>query len=282
VIRSLVARRSLAAAAIAPLLLTGVVACGDDAGDPDSAALASLEQGDQVDPDEFIDAVADGIEASTTAHLEMKLSLGDQLTTSASGDVDYTTDPPASALSMEVPGAGEMELVFVDDVLYLQVGAVSGGKYWKVDLSDPDGVFGRMGLDKMLDQSDPLGALESMKGAIDEVTLAGTEEVGGRDLDHYELTIDPQAVLHSYGTDLPDAAAEAMPDSMTYDIWLDDQDRLAQMELDFPVMGQQVSMEMTVDDWGQDVSIEAPPADQVAEMPDLGSILPGNPNSAAG
>jgi hypothetical protein len=145
VIRSLSARRSLATAALAPLLLTGVVACGDETGDPGdsgSAVLASLQQGDQVDPDEFVDAVADGIKASTTAHLEMTMSLGDQATLSGSGDVDYTSEPPATAMTMEVPMAGEVEMVFVDDVFYLQMGQLSDGKYWKVDPSDPDSVLG--------------------------------------------------------------------------------------------------------------------------------------------
>ena len=80
--------------------------------------------------------------------------------------------------------------------------------------------------------------------------------------------MDLGAVLESYGTELPGAAAEEMPDTVQYDIWFDDEDRFAQLEMDFPVMDQQGSMEMTVDDWGTDVSIEAPPADQVTEMPD--------------
>ncbi len=36
---------------------------------------------------------------------------------------------------------------------------------------------------------------------------------------------------------------------------------------------------MTVDDWGEDVTIEAPPADQIAEMPDLGSLMPQAPSA---
>lgn len=236
-----------------------------------------------MDPDDFVDTVADGLEQSTTAHIEMKMTMGEQVATDATGDIDYTTTPPSMQMSMDVPMAGESEMVLVDGVIYMQMGAMSGDKYWKIDPQDEDGMLGGMGLGKMLDQSDPLGALESMKPGIEKVTFEGNEDVDGRDLDHYELTIDMQAVMESYGggVDLPSEAAEALPDSVTYDLWLDDEDRFAQMKMDYPMMDQQVSMDMTVDDWGKDVSIEAPPADQITEMPDLGAMMGEDSGTAA-
>ena len=285
--RSLSPRRSLAAAALAPLLLTGVAACGgdsDDSGstakDPAAAAvLADLDEGDEVDPDEFVDTVADGIKESTTAHLDLEVTVGKQLSTDATGTVDYTTTPPSMQMTTKIPGAGETDMVFVDGIFYMQVGAMSGGKYWKLDPSEKGGMLSGLGLDKMLDQSDPLAALKSMKSGITEVTFDGNEDVDGRDLDHYELTIDMQSVLKSYGADLPSAAAEAVPETVTYDLWLDDQDRFAQMTMDYPIMDQQMSMEMSLDDWGKAAEIKAPPADEVTEMPDLGSLE--SPGAAA-
>lgn len=287
--RSLTARRTLAAAALAPLLLTGFAACGDDQDDSGSTAkdpgagaflLSSLDEGDRVDPDDFVDTVADGVEESTTAHLEMQVSMGDVLATDASGEIDYTTTPPSLHMSMELPGAGTTDMVLVDGSYYLQMGETTGGKYWKVDLADEDGPLAGMGLDKLLDQSDPLGALKAMKPGIDTVTFEGNEEVEGRDLDHYQLTIDMQTALKSYGGDLPGEATDAMPKSVTYDLWLDEEDRFAQMTMDYPVMGQEMSMEMSLDDWGKAVTIEAPPADEITEMPDLGSMM-GGPTGAS-
>lgn len=292
---SITARRTLAAAALTPLLLTGFAACGDDSGDSGgsgsssaagapaagSAVLAGLQKGEEVSPEEFVDTVSDGLEDSTTAHMEMKMSMGDQVSTTAEGDLDYTTKPPSLSMSMEVPQAGDMEMVLVDNVMYLKAGAMSGDKFWKLDLADPDSPFGEMGLDKMLEQSDPIGALESMKDGIDTVTFEGTEDVDGRELDHYVLTIDMLSVMDSYGADLPSDAADGMPDSITYDLWLDDQDRFAQMQMEVPVMDKSMEMEMSLDDWGQDVSIEAPPADQVTDMPDLGSMMGGTSSGSA-
>ena len=288
---STTARRTLAAAALTPLLLTGFAACGDDSSDSSSGAdagstaagstvLAGLEQGEEVSPDEFVDTVSDGLEESTTAHLEMTMSMGDEVATTAEGDLDYTTNPPSLAMSMDVPQAGDMEMVLVDNVMYLKADAMSGDKFWKLDLADPDSPFGEMGLDKMLEQSDPIGALESMKDGIDTVTFEGTEDVDGRELDHYVLTIDMLSVMDSYGADLPSDAADGMPDSITYDLWLDDQDLFAQMQMEVPVIDKSMEMEMSLDDWGQDFSIEAPPAAQVTDMPDLGSMK-GGPSSGS-
>jgi hypothetical protein len=287
-------RRSLAAAALAPLLLSGVAACGDDSGSDGSSAsdsgsgsdssgdggaaagslvLADLDEGDEVSPDEFVSTVADGLESSTTAHMTMTMEMGGQTVTESQGDVDYTTDPPSMTMTMGGGVTGEMEMVMVDGVVYMKSDMLTSGKYWKIDPSDPDGAFGQMGFDKLLDQSDPAAALESMKDGISTVTFEGTEDVDGRELDHYAMTVDPSAMLDELGTDVPSEAAKGMPDAITYDLWLDDEDRFAQMQMDTEIMSQDMTMEMTVDDWGKDVSIEAPPAGEVTDMPDMDELM---------
>lgn len=274
-------RRTLAVAAVSPVLVGGLAACGSDDGsdstahDPviGAALLSDLDSGDQVDPDDFVDTVTDGIEQSTTAHMTMNMSIGSAGSVDAQGDVDYTSKPPSTKMTMTIPGAGDSTVISTDGVMYLQMGGLSGGKYWKVDPSDPDSPLGQMGLGSMLDQSDPASALESIKPSIDEVTFKGDEQVDGRDLDHYVMTIDLGTMMDSMGADLPSEAASGMPDSVTYDLWLDQQNRFAQMKSEYPVMGQQISMTINVDDWGTDVSIEAPPADQVTDMPDFGSMM---------
>ena len=176
---------------------------------------------------------------------------------------------------MEVSGAGDMDMTMVDGIIYMRSEAMSGDKYWKIDPSDPDSPWGQMGMDKLLEQSDPISGLEAMKDGIDTVTFEGTEDVDGRELDHYVLSIDMEAAMGNIGTDLPDAAKEAMPESVTYDLWLDDQDRFSEMKMEIPVLGKSMDMEMSVDDWGKDVSIEAPPADQVTDMPGMEDLMGG-------
>jgi hypothetical protein len=278
--RSIAARRTLAAAALAPLLVAGLAACGDDdsgsqAKDstPAAAVLTGLQKGDEVDPGDFVDTVSDGVKASTTAHMTMKVGLGSMGEMSGEGDLDYTADPPELAMTMDLPMAGstKTEMRYVDGVFYMSLGDLSGNKFWKLDPSDPDSPLGDMG--SMLDQVDPMGTLEKLEPAIDTVTYAGDEDVDGQSLDHYELTVDPADLAKTM--DLPDEAKSQLPDTITYDIWLDDEHRLSKMHMDLPVAGTESSIDVTASDWGKEVEIEAPPADEVTEMPDLGSMAPG-------
>ncbi|WP_028636857.1 LppX_LprAFG lipoprotein [Nocardioides sp. URHA0032] len=279
--------RRTAAATIAVLALGGLAACNSDdkttATDPSAsdsstgAALASsLSEGDTVDPAEFVQTVEDGVKASTTAHMTMDISAGAAGKITAEGDVDYTSTPPSMAMTMTLPAAaaaaGDMDIRMVDGVMYLSIGQLTQGKFWKIDPSDPNGPLAAMGMDKMMDQMDPGKALELMKGGISKVTYVGAED----GLDHYALTIDMKKMMASMGADLPEAAQSQLPDSVTYDLWLDDQNRFTKMSMDnLPMGGSDASMEMTVSDWGKAVDIQAPPADQVIKMPDLGSMMQG-------
>ncbi|MGB0099418.1 MAG: hypothetical protein WBP61_03980 [Nocardioides sp.] len=270
--------RIATALAAVPLLLVGLGACGDSGtagSDPgprvEAAALTGLSEGEQVDTDEYVEIVLAGLEESTTARLSMETSFGEGMSLSADGVVDYTATPPSTEMTMTmpegVPGGGEMHLISVDGVMYLSMGEMTGGGYWKLDPSDPDGPLGDMGLDAMLDQSDPRAALETVEPAIEAVTFVGAEQVDGRDLDHYELTVDPQRALEVLGGDLPAEAAGAVPETITYDLWLDEDHRFARMAMEYPVLEQTISTQLDVTDWGEEVSIVAPSADQVEDLP---------------
>lgn len=290
VTRLITVRRSLAASALAPLLAAGLVACGGDSGGDsgaDSATEATsqaagvttgLEAGEEVDPAEFVQTVTDGLEASTTAHLSMSLKLGSAGETKAEGDVDYTTTPPQMAMTMSSPMLGDdMEIRMVDGVMYISMGQLTQGKFWKLDPSDPKGPLA--GMEGMLDQLDPGKALKSMEDGISTIVFVGEED----GLDHYELSVDMQQMLDSMGGGLlEEGAGSQLPDSVTYDLWLDDQGRFTRLVMDeLPMGGMSGSMEMNVSDWGEDVTIEAPLADQVTEMPDLGHKMMGTSGASA-
>ncbi|KQW43913.1 hypothetical protein ASC77_21170 [Nocardioides sp. Root1257] len=266
-------RRSLAAAALAPLLVAGLVACGDkddsgsEAKDPAAAAvLTGLQKGDEVDPGDFVDTIEDGVKASTTAHMTMKVGLGSMGEMSGEGDIDYTADTPEMAMTMDLPMAGDgtkTDVRFVDGIFYMKLGSMSGGKFWKLDPSDSDSPLGDMG--SMLDQFDPASTLKKMEPAIDKVTYDGDG--------HYELTVSPEDLVTAM--DMPSGAESQLPDSLTYDIWLDDENRLSKMHMDLPVAGTESTVDISASDWGKDVTIEAPPASEITEMPDLGSMTGG-------
>lgn len=281
--------RTLAALAVSGVALLGLGACGDDSGSEsgkgagedtavEAAALSNLAEGEEVDPGTFVRTIQDGVEASSSAEIAVTMAMGDSGSASGEGVVDYTSQTPELALEMTLDAAGQTmdyDLRMVDGVLYLQMGDLTDGKFWKVDPSDPDGPLAGMGLDKLLQQSDPVGAVAQLEPAIDSVTYSGEEEVDGRDLDHYELTVDLADAMDAIGAELPGEVEGEMPETVTYDVWLDEEHRFAQLEMAYEVMGMPFALTMEADKWGTDVDIEAPPADEIAEAPSLGDVAGG-------
>lgn len=285
-IRTLPARRTLAAAALAPLLVTGMAACGSngsDAGgsnakDSSSAvvAMADIKKGENVAPSEFVQTISDGVKASTTAHMTMKVDVGQMGNLTGQGDVDYQTTPPEMAMTMTIPMGGKQtqaDIRLVDGIVYVSMGDLSGGKFIKLDPSAQNGPMGDMS--GMLDQMDPMAALKKLEPSIQKVTYVGPEDVSGQSLHHYEMTIDTAKMMSEMKA--PSEASKQVPKSLTFDIWLDGQDRLSKLTMDVPVAGTESKVELTATDWGKKVSIQAPPASQVTQMPDgMGSGMMGS------
>jgi hypothetical protein len=273
--RTLAVRRSLAAALVLPLAAAALTACNDDDSSSSSSGSSSApspseatssdsgspstDAGGSVEPAAFVDRLEAGIERSTTAHVSMSLDTGAMGTMTGKGDLDYSTSSSpgvAMTLSSDALG-GDMDVRLVDQVMYISIPKMTHDKVVKVDLDDPSNPLGA-GLGGL----DPLSSLTALEKGTKSVTYVGQEEVDGRQLDHYQLRVDTAELLKSTGQKVPQGGG--FPDTVDYQIWLDDQQRVAKVVMD---LGDQGSLEMSVTDWGTDVDIEAPPADQVVEMP---------------
>lgn len=266
--RPALVRRTLAGALV-PLALAALTSCGGDpasgsASDSTSEsagasapALADLpEEGASVDPADFTDLIAASFDTITTARTTVEAEMMGTMT--GKGEVDYSGDSPAAAMTMtgSIMGGDEIEAILVDGAMYLDMGSLTGGKFVKLDLDDPDSPFG----DTFADSMDPATSLENLGDALESVTYVGEEEVGGQQLRHYEATVDAAKLLASSGQDA--AAAPGLPDTFDYDIWFDGEDRFTQLKLD---MGKAGSTTMKLSDFGADVDIEAPDDSEITE-----------------
>lgn len=264
-------RRTLAAAAAAPLLVSGLAACGSDSGSDaesgsDAAPLSEgLEEGESVDKTEFITDLKAGIDSATTAKMSMEMDLGESPIT-AEGEMDYTGDAIAMDMTMDSAMTQEpMEIVLVENVMYMNMGQMSNGKYIKYDLSDPKNL--PPGMEGMADQLDPLAAFDSLDAALTKVTFVGDEDVEGEELGHYELEMDTSKIETM--AEVPESAG--LPDEITYDLWLDDENRMRQMNM---VMEMATTAEITakIFEWGESVEIEAPAKNEVVEAPPMSQM----------
>jgi hypothetical protein len=163
------------------------------------------------------------------------------------GDSDYTADPPDSSLTMSV-GGQQMSMLTIGHVMYLQT-SQSGKKYLKYDLDDPNNPLGS----QLSDQLDPASSMTSFAKAVTAVSSYGRENVGGRKLDHYEMTVDTSK--------LATGASSGLPADLKADVWFDSEGRLAQLRMDLGA----VTYDATLTDFDKAVHLSAPPASQVTE-----------------
>jgi hypothetical protein len=273
--RSLTLRKA-AAAAVVPLALGSLAACGNDdstqAADPQAGGSSSpstptssttTDPGNAakaVDPAAFVDRLKTAARSLTTARFKMTMEMAGQ-TVYAEGALDMTGDHPAMQISMDLTGMGTpTDMRIVDNTMYMQDPSTGGGKYFKMDLGDPNGPMGDLG--GTFDSYNPNEMVSRMSpDSFRKVTDLGSQTVGGRRLEHYRVVIDTKAASSVF-KNLP--ATASLPKTLTYDMWLDGDSRMAK----FTMLMKKVSkMSATYSDYGADVHITAPPASQVTELP---------------
>ncbi|QIG43662.1 LppX_LprAFG lipoprotein [Nocardioides anomalus] len=271
-------RRTLAAAAATAALLALAGCGGDDSGgskasdDTGSSSSASAStgasddtsasadatddatedagsgSGESVTAAEFTDVLQNALDEATTANLTMDLGqLG-----SGTGAADYTQDPPATAVKLSMPAlGGDLEVRQVDGTIYLK-GAQFGDSWVSIEAGDKSSPLGDLG-----NQLDPAKQFETYAAAVTEATHDGDDEVDGETLDKYTTTVDTAKLV----SQMPQAAggAAGLPDTLTQEWWFDDEGRIRQFTMD--IAGAPIKLGLS--DWGADVSVEAPPADQV-------------------
>jgi hypothetical protein len=257
----------LAALALAATL----TACGSDdsgsADDQDPAAPSSsataesspsatatdepslIDDGAQVDVAKFVSRLQAGIDSTDYAHIDFTMGgAGGEM--KGTGDVDYTAKPPNMSMSMEI-GPETVRMLLVDAMMYIQ-SSQADGKYLEYDLADPNNPLGA----GLAEQLDPAGSIEAFTKAVTSVTSSGEEDVDGRTLSRYVLTIDTTQLADQSG-------AAGLPAQMQIVIWLDDQDRMAQTSMATGA----IQYDATLSGFDEPVELEAPPKAQIVRPP---------------
>ncbi len=130
-------------------------------------------------------------------------------------------------------------------------------------------------------RSDPTQALEYLRG-MGAVEKIGTDRIDGTATTHYRGTVDlnkavanaptsSRATLRSLANQFEQLSGSA---SFPEDVWIDSEQRVRRMEfalrLSDPKAGTlRMLMRMDLSDFGVDVDVEPPPADQVTDISEL-------------
>jgi hypothetical protein len=193
----------------------------------------------------------------------------------------------------------------VDGVVYMKLpaglgglfGGGNGGDQW-LSIKAPKGASGAGAAGGALggaDQSDPASFLSALQRISDDVKEVGKEDVRGVETTHYHATLDFKKAID--GADLPpglrDKASALFGNApaIPVDVFVDSEGRVRRIAMtldlgDFAAglgvsgasgatgLGDLPTMHMSVDfyDFGAPVHVEAPPADQIVQMPKLGDL----------
>lgn len=173
----------------------------------------------------------------------------------------------------------EMEVVLLDGTMYqrseLLTSQLGTDKQWLAfDTTSLGPEF-----ESMLDTAeagDPADQLEAFREA-GSVEVVGEEEVNGVQTTHLVVEVPLRAALEAQGMDGSslDGSGVDADEPVAYDLWVDGDDRLRRMQVELEVDGMTSATTVDVLEYGVDVEIEAPPADQVVSFDELMQQLGG-------
>jgi hypothetical protein len=217
--------------------------------------------------------------ADNSAHMTLTGTMAGQ-DISGEGDMQFAADNLTMSMDMSTP-QGDMSMLLVDKVLYLKLpaGQEIGGKPWlKIDPSGDDPISKLMGsmMDQMTKNADPRAALEQFEEAGEITSTEENVEVNGAQGTHYTITVDVDKLVEAQTDEtLKKAMEEAVQSGAIEDfpaeLWVYEDGMPARFKLSMPTTdpatGQAADVDMQVDytDWGKEVTVEVPPADEVAD-----------------
>lgn len=269
--------RKLTAVLSALALAVTLGACGDKGGNESATGNNS---GGSEQAATNLAALAQQIGESTaetsTAHMSMTADMAGQKL-DAVGDVKFGSDDAAMTMTMTLPGEGDVEMVFVDGVLYFKgPEPIEPGKPWlKIEPNGDDMMSKALSstFEEMRRNADPREALDQFAES-GEITSQEEVELNGEQTTHYTILVDFEKLAAAQ--DNPDAKkALEMLDVKEFPVqmWINEDELPVRMSMDMPMKNPstneplEAKIQVDYTKWGEPVEIAAPPAAQVAEMP---------------
>lgn len=252
--------KKMIVATVAVLSTLAVAGCGS-ATDISGGQAASLSKSN------FASTLSQATSSAKSVHMTGTFTVqGQHLTLSADesmGDLASVKDV-AVAMKLSMGSEGTIEVRMVAGVLYINAAplglAQNAAKPWvKVDLNDPNNPLGSM-FGQITKNLDPAQLLASFK-SISTLTTVGPENIDGIQTTHYRVTVDTSKIASTLGLPAGDAASK-LPKTLTYDVWLDADNRPFQIS----VINPQLTMTLHFSHWGEPVHVVAPPASQVSSF----------------
>ncbi|HEY3751759.1 MAG TPA: hypothetical protein VGL80_21470 [Pseudonocardiaceae bacterium] len=221
-------------------------------------------------------AVQHNAAEKNSVHVDMNVTVPGAGALTASGDMRFAGTKSAVHLTMDLPSVGNMEMVVVDGTFYMKLPAglasLMGGsddKPWaKVDLGSTDAITQSLGSTAdFANQVDPTQMINQIKSA-GTITKVTHETLNGQQTTHYAITVDVAKLAGAEKQSMAGLGVTTLP----FDIWVNSDNLpvriITKVGYADPVSGssQQVAVTVNYTNWGQPVTVTAPPADQVGTL----------------
>lgn len=288
-----VSRRIRTGAVLAAGLLAGtaLAGCGSEEGESgEKAAEPGTEK--RNDAAEVVLTAHEKTVAAGTAEMTMTVEAavgGRQRTATGDGTIDLTDGTSGMTIEM---GGERIEQRIVDRTLYQKLPAalrekLSGDKPWiKVDLQE---VAARNGTVGGLRIENPAQAVDYAKAlSDDDAERLDTERIDGVNTTHYRVTVDVEE-LAGEDTARGERLRQQLGESLPMDLWLDEQDRIRRQQFEVSLdnassgtrspqdsgnareqqpRDAKVRTVIEFGDFGTEVDVSAPPAEETADVTD--------------
>jgi hypothetical protein len=287
-------RKTTLAAAGAALVLTLTACSGNSAigtAEPAAAGEQSRPAGlasPFTDAIQLASASKQGTEKSKSAKFTMEGSAAGQ-TMTANGAMAF--DGADTKFSMTTTAAGQTtEMRLVDKVMYIKLPAqqqqqAGTDKAWaKISADGTDPLSQAMGgaLSQSAEQSDPSKMLDQISKA-GRIISSDQTELNGQKVNHYKVELDVAKAIDQFTGQVPAAAREQLTEKLKgkdlkipAELWLDKDNLPVRITMDQGPMMQAMGapagdakFTMKYSDWGTQVDVVAPPADQVVDFGEL-------------
>ncbi len=193
--------------------------------------------------------------------------------------------PKDGAPDFNDPSAWQIEAIQDGETMYMRFPALDSelpeGKSWV--RMDAGAKARAQGFDlsefQQFTSDDRSKMLDFLRAASGEVEIVGTDELHGVTTTHYRATVDlaeyeklvPASEREEAGTMVDEMLEQLGSTELPVDVWLDEEGLVRQLEMSFSAAqpgtteSAQASVMFELYDYGEDVEVELPPADDVVD-----------------
>lgn len=231
-----------------------------------------------------LDDAADATSAETARFaLDYRVTGGPkegEYTTQAAGEFDFPGEKATMTIHSDVPFFGEdvswEEFRLIGTTGYMRW-LVKGTTYWvKSDQSDTGDDPTALLVPLPGSPTKPTDVLARVLLASDENDELGEEEIRGTKTTHYRARVDVRKLMKQLGReDRPEGDAVELWGSrfIPVELWIDDDSRLRRITTEHDRGGARETMAVDLYEYGIDVDVQPPPADETISEDELDKIL---------